>query len=81
MLLVISKFTSLDIRYSLSEKIYVSENLNFVLDNFDTELVYESNKKFRSIFYYEEKNLILNHSVDIYIKVSEEDFFDIRLIL
>lgn len=81
MLLIVSKFTSLDIRFSLSEKIYVTESLNFVLDNFDTELVYKTNQKFRNIFYYEGKNLILNHSVDIYIKVSEEDFFDIRLIL
>lgn len=81
MLLFASKFTSLDIRYSLSEKIYVTENLNFVLDNIDTELVYKTNQKFRNIFYYEEKNLVSNHFIDVYIKISKEDLFDIRLIL
>ena len=72
MLLLVSKFTSIDIRYSISEKIFVTENLNFILENFNTELVYKTNQKFRSIFHYEEKNIISNHSIDL---------FNIKLIL
>lgn len=81
MLLFVTKFTSLDIRYSLSEKIYVTENLSFVLDNFNTELVYKTNQKFRSIFYYEEKKIMPNHTIEIFIKLSKKDLFDIKLIL